>query len=95
MTVRSTVAWSGREKKSGLHLVKRSHLLLPAKPSLGFGLGNLMSSYTSHSMPVLTQEKKAGVFPFQSHRLQNIHLQRREDYQDSTYRTMEDENRES
>lgn len=93
MTVRSSVAWSGREKKSGLQLVKRSHLLLPAKPSLGLGLGNLMSGHTSGSVPVLTQEKRAGMSPFQSHKLQNIHLQRRGDHQDSMYRTMEGENR--
>lgn len=61
MTVKSSVAWSGREKKSGLQLVQRSHLLLPAKPSLGLGLGNLMSGHTSGSVPVLTQEKRAGV----------------------------------
>lgn len=95
MTERSSVAWRGREKKSGLHLVKRNHLLLPEKPSLGFGVGNLMSSHTSGSGPVFTQEKRAVVSPFQSHKLQNIHLQRRGDYQDSTYRTMKDENRAS
>lgn len=95
MTVRSSVAWNGWEKKSGFQLVKRSHLLLPAKLSPGFGLGNLMSSHTSGSVPVLTQEKRVGVSPFQSHRLQDIHLQKRGDYQESTYRTMEDENRAS
>lgn len=92
MTERSSVAWRGREKKSGLHLGKRSHLLLPEKPSLDFGLENLMSSHTSGSVPGLTQEKRAGVSPFQSHKLQNTHLQRRGDYQD---RTMKDENRAS
>lgn len=95
MAVRSLVAWNGREKKSGFQLVIRNHLLLPAKPSPGFGLGNLMSSHTSGSVPVLTQEKRAGASPFQSHRLQDNHLQRRGDYQESTYRTMEGENRAS